>query len=125
MKRITVEMPYIGSCLSNNHYKGRRRDGGEFVRKETREWMQDLGWLIKTSHIEAWHLPLQVRCDARFDYYADKRRVCDISNFCKVVLDAIEEVSGVNDRSMRWQDGEVSYGEPALLTITITEAENE
>jgi len=84
--------------------------------------MEELGWLIKTSHIEDWALPLTVKCDGRFK---NTHRQPDLSNLSKVILDAIEETTGVNDRNMRWQDGEVYYGNPALLWITITEAKNE
>ena len=116
MDSITVEMPYIGSCLSENHFRGRRRDGGFYVKTETKRWKESLGWLIKTSHIEDWGLPLLVKCDGRFK---NTHRQPDLSNLSKVTLDAIEEATGVNDRDMRWQDGEVTYGEPAILTITI------
>jgi len=119
MRSITVEMDYIGGVLSENHYRGRRRDGGFYVKKETRGWMMDLGWKIKTAHIEDWSLPLKVKVDGRFK---NTHRQPDLSNLGTVILNAIEEAIGVNDRDMRWQDGEVSYGEPALLTITITEA---
>ena len=119
MRRIKVEMNYIGGVLSENHYRGRRRDGMLYVRREVRDWMEELGGKIKTAHIEDWGLPLLVRCDGHFK---NTHRQPDLSNLSKVILDAIEETTGVNDRFMRWQDGEVSYGEPALLTITITEA---
>ena len=118
MRSITVELPYIGGVLSENHYRGRRRDGMLYVRREARFWMEALGWLIKTSHIEDWVLPITVKCDGRFK---NTHRQPDLSNLSKVILDAIEETTGVNDRDMRWQDGGVSYGEPVLLMITITE----
>lgn len=118
MRSIKVELPYIGSCLSKNHYRGRRRDGMLYVKRETRDWMEELGWKIKTAHIEDWVLPLTVKCDGRFK---NTHREPDLSNLSAVTLDAIEEACGVNDKFMRWQDGEVSYGEPALLWMTITE----
>lgn len=118
MRSIIVEMPYIGGCLSENKFRGRRRDGMLYVKRETRDWMEELGWKIKTAHIEEWELPLTVKCDGRFK---NTHRQPDLSNLSKVILDAIEETTGVNDRDMRWQDGEVSYGEPTLW-ITITEA---
>ena len=80
--------------------------------------MDELGWLIKSSHIEEWELPLRVRCDGVFK---DKRSQPDLSNLSKVILDAIEETTGVNDRDMRWEDGDVSYGDEPRLTITIKE----
>lgn len=118
MKRsVTIEIGYPGSIISVNHYK---YCGGFYTKPEAKAFMDELGWKIKTAHIEDWELPLAVRCDGRFK---NTHRQPDLSNLSKVILDAIEETTGVNDRDMRWQDGEVSYGEPALLTITLTEAE--
>ena len=111
-RSIVVEMDYPGKELSVNHYKNRY-----YTKPETKAWMESLGWLIKSFHIEEWDLPLKVRCDGRFK---DKRSQPDLSNLSKVILDAIEETTGVNDRDMRWEDGDVSYGEPTLW-ITIRE----
>jgi len=113
-RKIEFMMPYIGKVLSVNHYK---HAGGQYTKKEVLAWMEELGWLIKGSHIEEWDLPLEVRCDGTFK---DKRNQPDLSNLSKVILDAIEETTGVNDRDMRWRDGDVNYGEPGLL-ITIKE----
>jgi len=114
-KSVTIGMPYIGKVLSVNHYK---YAGGRYTRKEVKHWMEALGWLIKGSHIEEWELPLTVRCDGVFK---DKRSQPDLSNLSKVILDAIEETTGVNDRDMRWQDGDVTYGDEPRLIITIAE----
>ena len=113
-RTVTVGMSYIGASLSVNHYKYQ----GRYTKPETKNWMGRLGWLIKTQHIEDWKLPLTVRCDGVFK---DKRSQPDLSNLSKIILDALEESSGVNDRDMRWQDGDVSYGDRAELIITITE----
>ena len=117
MRDIKLEMDYIGADLSVNHYKGRRRDGGEYVKKPVAKWMEDLGWILKSSHLEDWKLPLTVRCDI---VQADKR-TRDISNFSKVCLDSIEEYTGINDTNYRWVDGEIFYSEHAELILTITE----
>ena len=111
--KITIPMPYIGKELSVNHYKH-----GFFTKREVKDWMEALGWLIKPHHIEDWKRPLRVICDGHFK---DKRSTPDLSNLSKVILDAIEEATGVNDREMRWQDGEIYQGEPTLM-ITIKEA---
>lgn len=112
MNGITVEMPYLPT-LSVNSYKTVRG----ITRREVVNWMEGLGWLIKLAHIEDWKLPLIVQCSGQF---RDRRSQPDLSNLSKVILDAIEETTGVNDRDMRWRDGCVFYGEP-LLWITITE----
>ncbi len=114
MKSITVEIEYPGSIISVNHYKF-----GYYTKREVKDWMAELGWSIKQYHIEDWKLPLRVTCDGRFK---DKRSQPDLHNLSKVILDAIEETTGINDRDMRWRDGTVKYGEPTLW-ITIEEVE--
>ena len=116
-RTVTIGMGYPGCVISVNHYKYR---GGIYTKPEAKRFMETLGWLIKTHHIEDWRLPLTVRCDGVFK---DKRSTPDLSNLSKCVLDSLQESSGVNDRDMRWQDGDVSYGERAELIITITESE--
>lgn len=123
MRSITVDLPYIGKVISVNHYLGKRKSHyGFYVKGETKAWMDELGWKIKSAHIEEWNLPLTVKCDGLF---RDGRSTPDLSNLSKVVLDAIQEAIGVNDVNMRWHDGTVkidSNKEPTLW-ITIEEAE--
>ena len=115
MRKITVEMEYIGKELSVNHYKYYTR----YTKRETKEWMEELGWRIATKHLDDWRLPLTVTCSGRF---RDKRSTPDLSNLSKVILDAIQEVTTINDKHMRWRDGEITYGEEPTLFITIEEA---
>jgi hypothetical protein len=101
---------------------GRRRDGSDYLKREAREWMDELGWSIKVMHVEEWPLPLEVRCSGTF---RSKREAPDLSNLSKVTLDAIQEVTGLNDRGFRWHDGQrliIKNAEP-VLTITIKEGE--
>lgn len=119
MREVKVVMPLVKN-LSVNHYliKSRR---GVFKRKEIQDWQDSLGWQIKTSHVEDWKLPLSVRCDL----IQSDNRTRDVSNYCKVILDSIEEATGVNDSNFRWQDGDVLIN-PELdshLIITISEME--
>ena len=118
VNEIVFNMDYIGKVLSVNHFKYGLTI---YTRKEVKTWMEVLGWRIKASHIEEWRLPLKVRCDGIFKNRAAQP---DLSNLSKVILDAIEETTGVNDRDMRWEDGDVSYG-PPMLWITISEAKGE
>ena len=117
MRTVTIEMPYPGDVISVNHYLGRRRDGGTYVKAEAQAWMTHFGWLIKTEHIEEWDRPLEVICSGQFK---DKRSQPDLHNLSTVICNAIEDTTGVNDREMRWASGTVKYGEP-LLWITIVE----
>jgi len=119
-KHATVsEIDYIGSQLSVNHY----RAGRTFhIRRDVREWQEDLGWAIKSLHLEEWRLPVTVTCSGVFH---DRRSCPDLSNLSKVILDALEEVSGVNDRLFRWRDGTITIDPsvPATLTLVLDEGE--
>ena len=119
-RSATVCIPYPGDCISVNHYRGRTRDGRDYVKPEARSWMESLGWMIKLHHIEDWRLPLTVTCSGVF-----LNAICrpDLSNLSKCILDAIEDATGINDREMLWRDGTAGYGSLPELTITIEEAE--
>ena len=120
-KSATLQIYYPGACISCNHYRDRTRDGGEYVRAEAKAWMDALGWMIKTHHIEDWRLPLKVTCSGRFKNHASTP---DLSNLSKCTLDAIQEATGINDRNMRWHDGDMTFDKDAEpeLTIKIEEA---
>ena len=118
MRKAVIEISYPGAVISCNHYKYK---GGIYTKPEAKAWMDEFGWTVKTLHLDDWKLPLHVTCSARF-----KNKVCqpDLSNLAKCTLDSIEEVTAINDREMRWHDGTVEYGEPAVLWITIKEAQD-
>ncbi len=120
MKREVVKMDYIGSCLSVNHYLGKRKGGGYYVKQETKDWKIAFQWLLKMVHLEEWILPLEVTCSA---WFKDERSACDLSNLSKIIMDSIEELTGMNDKDFRWHDGTRNIGEkhPYLL-ITIRES---
>jgi len=122
MREITVRMPYPGSVISVNHYLGRNKAGGTYVKADASSWKQMLGWSIKQHHIEEWKLPLSVTCDG---YFRDENSAPDLSNLSKCTLDAIEETTGINDKDMRWHDGvrEIDLEFRPELRITIMEGE--
>ena len=113
-RKCTVMIDYPGDVISVNHYQYKNFH----IKKEAKAWMDELGWLLKKHHLEDWKLPLRVECSGKFK---NKRHQPDLSNLSKCSLDAIEEATGVNDRDMRWVDGEVSYGEPPTLLFEISE----
>ena len=115
-RTIQIGMGYPGCVISINHSKYR---GGIYTKPEARTFRDTLAWLVKSQHIEGWKLPLTVRCDGVFK---NKQNQPDLSNLCTIILNGIEDGSKINDRDMRWQDGDVSYGERAELIITITES---
>lgn len=120
-KSVIIPMPYPGDCISVNHYRGRTRDGREYVKVEASIWMCMLGWTIKEYHIEDWRLPLKITCSGIFK---DERSAPDLSNLSKCTLDAIEAVTGINDKDMRWHDGArtIDKTHDPDLKITIEEA---
>ena len=114
MRTAVIEILYPGSIISVNHYKYKY-----YTKKGARDFMEELGWLVKPHHIEEWKLPITVRCSG---FFTDKRSTPDLSNLSKCILDSLEEVSGVNDRFMRWQDGDINYTEDdPKLVIEIKE----
>ena len=121
MRSVSVTIGYPGCDISVNHYTGRRRDGGTYVKAQAKAFMDELGWLLKTYHIEEWNMPIIVTCSGKFK---DKNNTPDLSNLSKCVLDAIEELTGINDQNYRWRDGTICWQkdeEPELL-ITVEEA---
>jgi len=113
--KLKVEMPLIKN-LSVNHYLIKAKHG-VFKRKEVKDWQDELGWKVKPAHIEDWKRPLKVTCDL----VQNDNRTRDLSNFSKVILDALQEVSTVNDSEMRWHDGVIFKGFVPRLIITIEE----
>lgn len=114
-----IKIRYPGSEISVNHYLGRRKDGGYYVKLECNQWKEEFQWLLKKCRLEEYKLPLEVTCSG---YFKDERSAPDLSNLSKVILDSIEELTGINDSNFRWHDGErlAGYKEPYLL-ITISD----
>ena len=123
MKRDSIKIGYPGSCCSVNHYLGRRKGGGYYVKEETKAFKTELQWLLKCCHLEDYKLPLEVTCSG---YFQDERSAPDLSNLSKVILDSIQELIGGNDKDYRWHDGDriVGVKELAYLLITLKESGN-
>jgi Holliday junction resolvase RusA-like endonuclease len=109
-----IKVPYIGSVLSVNHYKW-----GHYTKKEVKEWMRDLGWEVKTLHLDTWKLPITITCDGYFKF---KNKYPDLSNLAKCTLDAIEDGSGINDKNFKWHDGDIKQADPPYLILKFEEA---
>ncbi len=120
MRTEVIKIGYIKD-LSVNHYLGRRKGGGYYVKQEIQKWKEELGWLVKRLHIEDWTLPIIVKCDGVFK---SERDAPDLSNCSKVILDTMENTCGVNDKFYRWIDGkrEIIKGCEPYLLITIKES---
>lgn len=115
MNRAVINISYPGSVISINHYKH-----GWYTKKECRAWMDGLGWMVKEYHIETWLLPITVKVSGVFK---DKRSVPDLHNLLKVICDAIEAVTGINDRGYRTETGDavIDKTKEPELTIEIEE----
>ncbi len=115
-----IRMPYAGSCLSANHYLGRRKGGGYYIKPETKAWKEEFQWLLQHCHIEDYKLPIEVTCSG---YFKNERSAPDLSNLSKVILDSIEELTKMNDKDFRWHDGKrvIDKGCNPYLLITIKE----
>jgi len=121
MREAKIMIRYPGSVISVNHYLGRRKDGGVYVKREAQEFMAELGWLVKPYHIEDWKLPLEVWCYGKFK---DKRSTPDLSNLSKCINDALQEVSEVNDQYILWHDGAIVLKEDEEPTLMLIIREN-
>ena len=114
IKSASIKIRYPGDCISVNHYLGRRKNGGYYVKPETKLWKEEFQWLLKKCYLEDFKLPLEIKCSG---YFTDERAAPDLSNLSKVIMDSVAELIKVNDKDFRWHDGErlVGYKEPFLL----------
>jgi len=90
-RQTTIKMPYIGNCLSVNHYKIK----GRYTKPEVAEWMNDLVLLINNCRITDWQPPLRVTVSAT---YRDERSACDTHNLLKIIADCVQMATGLNDK---------------------------
>lgn len=109
-----IKIDYPGDCISVNHYLGRRKGGGYYVKQEAKDWIEEFQWLLKKCHLEEYKLPIEVTCSG---YFKDERSAPDLCNLSKIIMDAIEELIEVDDKDFRWHDGMRIIGvkEPYLL----------
>ena len=115
-----IKIHYPNAAISVNHYLGRRKDGGYYVVPECKQWKIGFQWLLKKCRLEEYNLPIEVTCSG---YFKDERSAPDLSNLSKVILDAIEELTGINDKNFHWHDGErvVGVKDSPYLLITLTD----
>ena len=122
MRKIKVELFYPGKIISVNHYKF----NGRWTKPEAKSWMNALHLLIKmeTNKLldasRKWQSPLRVTLSGRF---RNKREQPDLHNLSKVILDTVEDATDVNDKYIRWSDGDatISKALEPMLFITIEE----
>ena len=95
---VEIPMPYIGSCLSVNHYKV----GKYYTRRETAEWMLALQaqarYHLRNSVVK---FPPIIHLSGIFK---NLNNCPDMSNLTKVVFDSLELVFKTNDRDYKLID---------------------
>jgi len=121
----TIRMDYPGDCISVNHYLGRRKGGGYYVKQEATDFKEELQWLLKRCHLEDYKLPLEVTCSG---YFKNERSAPDVHNLLKIIADSIQELTGIDDKNYHMYAGQrniIGNREPPYLLITIKEEGNE
>lgn len=88
--RVVLTLPWPPSV---NHYKGRRKGGGEFLTAKAKEF-------IEVVHIEALSKPrLEGEISVAILAYPPDKRKRDLDNVLKVLLDALESADVFDDDS--------------------------
>ena len=118
-KRGTViRMSYPGNYITENH--AYNRNGRQtFMKPEAREWQDELILRIKTCGIADWQEPLKVKIEGVF---TNRRECIDVHNL-KIVFDAVEKGTGINDKRMQTETipGIIDTGQSPAIIVTITE----
>ncbi len=114
-KRIaTIKMLYIGNVLSVNHYKHQ----GKYTKLEAKEWSNDLVHEIKSCKIDDWHQPLMVKIAG---FYKNARETPDTHNLIKIICDAIQEATGLNDKYYKTETEAPKISKEPHILVTISE----
>lgn len=118
---VSAPMDYPGAVISVNHCY-RHANGRKYLHREARRWRKDLAealyWLLYEYRRRG--VALGPRATVRIDAsYTDEEHATDPNNLCKLVYDAVQEATGINDRHMQPERGVVTYG-AAIPSITVT-----
>ena len=109
---VQIPMPYIGSCLSVNHYKV----GKYYTRPETKQWMVALqvraNFHLGRAVVK--YPPVIHLCGI----FKDKRSCPDLNNLHKVIADALIPVLG-DDREFRFVDEGYTIDKSKLPMLVI------
>lgn len=121
---LQVGMDYPGKMISVNHCYAQAANGRRYLRREARHWRDklatDLNLLLYNGGYRGKRLRQRVlvRIDAA---YTDEHHAVDPNNLCKLVYDAIEQATGINDRHCQPVTGQVGYGVAVpYIIVTVT-----
>ena len=114
MSKIEVAIPYIGSVISVNH----AYIHGRFLRPAAKSWRDVLAMIVKMEMAEKeigdLTPPLTVMVEGRFRNW---RSAPDLHNLHKLIADAVQMATRINDKHIRMADGErwASSEEPMIF----------
>lgn len=104
-------MDYPGQEISVNHMYAHAH-GRKYLRREARRWRRDLAEGIRTVQP-----PITVTVAATF---LDQNNAVDPDNLAKIVLDAGQRATGVNDRQIAFCTTPPAYDPRAIPSIDLT-----
>lgn len=112
-----VEMPYIGSMLSDNHYK---ISGTTSTNLTTKLWMREL-----ENKIAILNIPKELGYYIiEYCYFFESDNHPDIANLHKVSNDAVKRGLGIDDKYFLTRDLEIHLYQPeSKIIISIRKAE--
>lgn len=117
---LEVGMDYPGKVISVNHCYAQGAHGRRYLRPAARRWRnklaESLGYLLVHEDARRLQQRALVRIDAT---YTDENHAVDPNNLGKLVYDAVEEATGINDRHCQPVTGQVGYG-VSIPSIVVT-----
>jgi len=120
---ISISWPYVDAqTCSVNHCYTRTRTGGRALRWEAEKWRDDLAMVIKPALQRVPNPPRPPIEIYLYGHFVNKRACPDLANLHKLIGDAVQAATGINDREFRWHDLGYRVGgsaKEAFLRITI------
>ena len=120
---ISISWPYVDAkTCSVNHCYTRTRKGGRALRKKAKKWRDNLALQMVAALKGVANPPSPPITIYLHGHFAKKRKPPDLSNLHKLIGDAVQAATGINDREFRWHDLGYRVGgsaKEAFLRITI------
>lgn len=115
-RSATMFWPYEGKHCSVNHAYIR----GRYLRPASRRWRDNLALFLRAKlnilGVE-FTPPLTI---SLYGYFKDKRSRPDLDNLCKLIGDAIQAATGINDAEFLWElEGSAVGHKRPLIRISI------
>ena len=108
MKKIVIEMPYIGGNLSINSYRYSGKKGQSYlIKSSVKGWTVELIKKVEELKSEDLVLPLVVTVNGKF---LNRSNEPDLDNLGKSICDALKVGLKTDDKNFRYRAGTVKYG---------------